>query len=213
MHRSVAFAAVVALSICGCATPHQIMDRDDYLAEAAREYPEADREQLIRAAEAVLIHSDPKDWEFRYTPTGFTGIRRYMVYAVLAMSQGQEKWQFATEPGSPGNVRAYLSVEESGVSTGGYVSTPYDNKMASIALYRLFWARVDYMLGRRSDWWSCGDAAAHLRKTRTNEAAALSGLCGATSEGANAPPPKPLGARTFPEMPPAEIPTAPAPAG
>lgn len=182
---------VGALALASCAAPHQIRDRSDFLAEGARDYPHESRERVVQAAEAVLKTSDPSDFEFRHTLNGFTGLRRYTVYAVIAAAQGREKWEFLTEP-TAGGLRASVSVSEAGVASGGYSRTPYENQLASIPLYRLFWARVDYMLGKRSDWKTCDEANAELAATNTQSAEALGGLCGLTSDGRNAPPPPQL---------------------
>lgn len=185
--------AATALSACA-STPHTIQDRQDYLAEATRTYEGEDRERVIAAAETVLKLSDPQDWDFRYTVDGFVGLRRYVVYAVLVSQVGQEKWQLVTEVPAPGVVKASISVSEAGVAVGGYAQNPYEHSMASIPLYRLFWARVDYMLGKRPDWITCASYVATLKKSATSSDA-LAGLCGSTSQGANAPPPPPLPAR------------------
>lgn len=191
------------LVLASCAAPHQIRDRSDFLAEAAREYRGESSERVIRAAEIVLKLSDPNDFEFRHSLNGFTGLRRYVIYAVLAAAQGREKWDLITEV-TPGGVRASISVSEAGVASGGYSAQAYEGAMASVPLYRLFWARVDYMLGRRPDWVTCGEAAAELEKSNTNTSAALGGLCGPTSDGRDAPAPEPLPAlaRSAPPAPP-----------
>ena len=95
--------------------------------------------------------SDPSDFDFRDNLTGFTGLRRYFIYAVVAAANGREKWEFTTEPDGP-NIRASVAVSEAGTAAGGSSATPYDNKLASVPLYRLFWNRVDSMLGKRPDW-------------------------------------------------------------
>jgi hypothetical protein len=177
--------------LCSCAAPHQIRDRSDFLAEAQKDFPGETRERVISAAETVLKISDPDDFEFRYTMTGFTGLRRYFIYAVLAAAQGREKWEFTTEQ-LPNGMRAAITVSEAGTTVGGNSSTPYEGQMASVPLYRLFWARVEYVLGRRSDWVTCDEAAKPLQASNTNAAAALGGLCGATSNGRDAPPPNQL---------------------
>ncbi|WP_126400020.1 hypothetical protein [Blastochloris tepida] len=171
-----------------CATPHQIVDRSDFLAEATRTYAGETRERVIAAAETVLKISDPTDFEFRHTMNGFTALRRYVVYAVIASAQGREKWEFQVEAEGD-RLRASVSISEAGVSHGGNSSTPYEGRMASVPLYRLFWARVDYVLGKRSDWLTCDVAAEQAKANNTNAAIALSGLCGATSDGRDAPPP------------------------
>lgn len=178
-------------AVGGCSAPHQIRDRSDFLAEATRTYQGETRERLVTAAERVLKQSDPADFEFRHSIAGFTGLRRYMIYAVVATSQGREKWEFSVEPDGIA-MRAAIAVSEAGITTGNYTATPYEGQLASVPLYRLFWARVDYVLGRRPDWTTCEAAGAELQATNTNTAAALGGLCGPTSDGRNAPPPPQL---------------------
>jgi hypothetical protein len=198
----------VALSVAlaGCAAaPHQVRDRDDYLAEATRVFPGETRERVLKAAETVLRISDPTDFEFRYTLTGFTGLRRYFIYAVVASASGREKWEFLTEP-DPAGLRASVSISEDGTASGGYSSNRYENAMASIPLYRLFWSRVEYMLAKRPDWITCDQAEAELHETNTNAVAALGGLCGPTSDGRNAPAPEPFPPLVKP--PPPRAPTA-----
>jgi hypothetical protein len=182
----------LAATLAGCAaTPHQVRDRDDYLAEASRVFPGENRERVLKAAETVLRISDPTDFEFRYTLTGFTGLRRYFIYAVLAAASGREKWDFMTEP-EPAGLRASISISEEGTASGGNSANRYENAMASVPLYRLFWARVEYMLSKRPDWVTCEQAAGELKDSNTNAVAALGGLCGPTSDGRNAPAPEPL---------------------
>lgn len=182
-----AFCAALA----GCAAaPHQVRDRDDYLAEATRLFPGETRERILKAAETVLRTSDPNDFEFRYTLNGFTGLRRYFIYAVLAAASGREKWEFITDLEASG-VRASVSISEEGTTSGGNSSSRYENAMASVPLYRLFWSRVEYMLAKRPDWVTCEQAIAELQASNTNTIA-LGGLCGPTSDGRNAPAPEPL---------------------
>lgn len=191
----------LACLLAGCAAaPHQVRDRDDYLAEASRVFPGETRERVLKAAETVLRVSDPNDFEFRYTLTGFVGLRRYFIYAVLAAANGREKWDFMTEV-EPAGLRASVSISEEGTTSGGYSTSRYENAMASVPLYRLFWNRVEYMLARRPDWVTCEQAAAGLASENTNTTAALGGLCGPTSDGRNAPPPEPLPPLVAPRPP------------
>jgi len=180
-----------ALMLCGCAQPHKIEDRQDYVAEATRSFPGETRERVISAAQTVLKNSDAPDFDFRYTIDGFVGLRRYFVYAILASQSGQEKWQFATRE-QPGAIEASVSISEAGTVSGGYSTQPFERAMNSIPLYRLFWSRVEYVLGRRSDWITCDEAAKPLEDTKTNVSEALGGLCGSTSKGRDAEAPAQL---------------------
>lgn len=194
-------APVAALMLLGCAQPHQIRDRTDYLAEATRTFPGETRERVLKAAETVLRISDPNDFEFRYALNGFTGLRRYFVYAVLASQSGREKWDFLAEQ-VPTGIQASVSISEAGVTSGGYSSTPYERSMASVPLYRLFWSRVEYVLAKRPEWTTCAEAQEELEQTKTNVAEGLGGLCGSTSQGRDAPAPPQMPAMiVVPEKP------------
>lgn len=182
-------AATAIVSLAACNSSHQIVDRDDFLAEATRHYKGEDRERIIRAAEAVIRHSDPEDVEVRHTANGFTALRKYFIYAVVTTQTGREKWEFSVED-SPGEKVATVSISEAGQTYGQYTSTPFENTMNNIPLYRLFWKRVDYMLGRRPDWGYCTYEITEVRAAGQNAAVALGGLCGPTSSGADAPPPE-----------------------
>lgn len=186
--RAAVVSALFLLSGCGGA-PHRIVDRDDFLAEATRHYRGESRERVIRAAEIVIKMSDPEDVEMRYTAAGFVALRKYFIYAVFASASGREKWEFTVED-APGEKVASLSISEAGTSTDGHSVTPYESAMNNFPLYRLFWKRVDYILGRRPDWVSCDQEEQAVRAQGQNPVVALGGLCGPTSSGRNAPPPE-----------------------
>lgn len=97
--------------------------------EGTRTYNGVTRVQVISAAEQVLEISDPQDWEFRHQADGFTGLRRYVVYSVIALTSGREKWEFSTEKLGSKSVRASVFISESGVASGGYSATPYERKL------------------------------------------------------------------------------------
>ena len=185
--------AIGALTLAGCGhAPIQITDRQDYLAEATRTYPGEQKERVIQAAETILKSSDPGKLDMRYTGKGFVGLRQYSYYAILAAGQGQEKWEFEVEE-RPGSQFASLSVSDAGIVAVGSSVRHHENALNAIPLYRLFFKRMDYMLGRRPDWVLCADETQALQQTGTNSMSALSGLCGATSAGRDDAPPEPLG--------------------
>ena len=185
--------AIGALALAGCGhAPVQINDRQDYLAEATRMYPGEQKERVIQAAETILKSSDPGKLDMRYTGKGFVGLRQYAYYAILVAGNGQEKWEFEVEERT-GAQFASLSVSDAGIVAAGSSVSRYESSLKAIPLYRLFWKRMDYMLGRRADWVACADEAQELEKSGVNPLGALSGLCGGTSAGRNDAPPPPLG--------------------
>lgn len=181
--------AIIAVLLTACGQAHQITTREDYLAEATRTYQGIDREQIIKAAEIVLKHSDPGDWDFRYKADGFVGLRRYFIYAVIAAAAGRERWEFTARYNDAGNIHAGVSVSEAGNTSNSYGSQAYEAGMNAVELYRLFWSRVDYVLGRRADWPDC-DRAEKAIKAKGGNPSSLAGLCGLTSQGRKSPPPQ-----------------------
>ena len=182
------FSVLIAcLCLMSCAAPYKIANRDDYLAEATRIYPSEQKERVIRAAETIIKISDPDDVDMRYVNNGFTALRRYVVYAVIASAAGQERWVFQTEEKDKA-IEASLSISEGGRSYGGYTSQPYEAAMNSIPLYRLFWKRMDYMLGRRPDWVTCDQEGDLITKAGGSPTNSLGGLCGPTSQGRDSVP-------------------------
>jgi hypothetical protein len=186
-------ALALGLCLSACAAPHQIVDRTDFLAEATRIYSGETTERVIEAAQRVLKQSDPGNVEIRNTLNGFTALRPFVIYLVLSSARGSEKWDFTADRDATGGVRAGLTVSETG-EVYSITSTPQhaDAALASVPLYRLFWSRVDYVLGHRENWPTCEGAEADLRATNTNTVTALGGLCGPTSGGRNAQPPERL---------------------
>jgi hypothetical protein len=206
MARAVRIAAL-AVSVCACTPPPQITDRSDFLAEATRTYQGETTERVILAAQRVLEQSDPKGFEFRNTLNGFSGLRRYFVYAVIASQSGREGWDFTADREPNGGIRAGLTIADVGASQSGYNHSAYNVQMASIPMYRLFWSRVDYVLGRSDNWTTCDDAEVQFHDTKISPLVALGGLCGPTSHGRDGEAPE----RLAPSPRPSIAPTVTAP--
>jgi hypothetical protein len=164
--RKACLVAALAACVGACATAPQITDRSDFLKEATRTYQGESAERVIRAAQRVLDQSDPKYFEFRNTLNGFSGLRHYYVYAVLASASGSDRWDFTAEREPTGAIKAGVTVTDVGAAQNGYNRTAYDSAMTSVPLYRLFWSRVDYVLGRSEDWQTCDDAEVQFHDTK-----------------------------------------------
>jgi hypothetical protein len=108
------YCLLLAASLGACAAaPQKIVDRSDFLAEATRVYPNETSERVIDAAQAVIKQSDPNNVEFRNTLNGFTALRRYFIYAVLASAEGRERWEFTADKEGAG-IKAGLTISEAG---------------------------------------------------------------------------------------------------
>jgi hypothetical protein len=184
----------------GCAAPEKIDSHAEWLHETTRTWPGETQERLIAAAERVLKAADPEDVRFDYGSSGFRVIRPWLIYAVVASQEGRDTWSFrASETGS--EARAFISFRQA-VSEKvivplpspdfrrvyfGVATSAHQAQQHSIGTYRLFFARMEYMLGKRKDWLHCIDAP-HMLKLDP-EAPGLEGLCGITFQGDETRPP------------------------
>jgi len=120
----------------------------------------------LAAAEAVFKLAD-HDFKFQYPEDELYATRPWVVYLVLVASIGQDYWLIKTSQTSDG-VRVTVQVSESSqattitTTTGGefagaltpLAGAPVDGN----ALYVIFWARMDYLLGKSNDWPDCKEA-------------------------------------------------------
>lgn len=174
--RFLSVGLIVGLGLVPLASP-----ASNASSGSTRSYAGETKERVIEAAKAVLTASDPKGFQFGDSLGGFTGYRGYSEYAVVVYTTARDKWNFEAET-SGKSVRAAVSVVASGTRSGTFNSTSFEEPVATPALLRLFWDRVDYMLGKRADWVTCSQAGA---------ADDVAALCGSGS-GRDAPAPPAL---------------------
>jgi hypothetical protein len=188
------------ITLTGCASPAIVESHAEWLHETTRTYPGETSARVIAAAERVLKASDPLDVKFDYGTGGFRVTRPFLIYAVVASEEGQDSWSFRA---SENEMEASASVSFRQAVTDRFIvpiASPSNSHLrfgvatASssgqkhvIGSYRLFFARMDYLLGKRKDWILCADAPALLKLDP--EAPGTDGLCGITFQGDETKPP------------------------
>jgi hypothetical protein len=189
--RAVRFglSLVMLPMLSACVAAPRVESHAQWLAEATRTYADESAPRVIAAAEAVLRHADPGDTTFEYRAGGFTAERRFLVYAVLAAAEGEDRWTFNASQNGRGARAGVALVERARVHGTGGARQVRANEQR-IGTFRLFYARIDYLLGRRPDWVTCRDAPQKLGLPP--EAPGTGALCGLTLQGRDAPPPAPL---------------------
>lgn len=184
-----ALTGVAAMGLAGCVSAPKVESHAEWLAEATRTYAGEAPERVIAAAEAVLRHADPGDFTFDYRLGGFRAERRFLVYAVLAAAEGEDRWTFtASRAGGGARASVHLTERARVHGTGGMRQS--QATLQQIGTFRLFYARIDHLLGRRPDWVTCREAPARLGLPAENPG--TGGLCGLTLQGRDAPPPAPV---------------------
>jgi hypothetical protein len=198
------FAA--ALLLTGCTPAARVTDHADWLKEATRAWPGETKARVIAAAEAVVKHADPRDTIVEYNRHGFSARRKFLIYAVIATASGTETWTFSSAENEQG-ASATVRIVQRGTAQAGSNSERFRENQVYLGSLRLFYARIDYMLGRRPDWLTCAEAPAKLALPANSPG--LQSLCTLTHQGRDAPPPpkvapKPVGtpAKAGPPPPP-----------
>jgi hypothetical protein len=172
------FVALLLLTVAACARPERTTSHADWMREATRIWPGETKARVIAAAEAVVKHSDPRDIQVEYSKQGFVARRKFFIYAVLATASGEDRWTFHASENAEGASASVRLIQ---------FSERFRENQVYVGSLRLFYARIDYLLGRREDWISCSQAVEKLRLP--SEAPGLQALCSVTHQGADAPPP------------------------
>jgi hypothetical protein len=179
---------LLALGLAACMRPERSTNHADWLKEATRSWNSETKARVIAAAEAVLKHSDSRDFTFEYSKSGFSARRRFFIYAVIATAEGEDRWTFAASENSEG-ASASVRIIQRGTATAGRSTERFRDNQTMVGSFRLFYARLDYLLGKRPDWVSCADAPKKL--SLNPEAPGLQALCSITHQANdNAPPGK-----------------------
>jgi hypothetical protein len=184
---------VSLLLLAACAQPERTVNHADWTKEATRRWPGESKARVIAAAEAVVKHADPADTRLEYNRSGFTARRKFFIYAVVAAANGEDRWSFSASENLEG-ASAAVRIIQRGTTVAGQSSQSFRDNQTMIGSLRLFYARLDYMLGKRPDWITCSEAVVKLALPR--EAPGLQSLCSITHQGADAPAPQKLEAKT-----------------
>jgi hypothetical protein len=202
--RRIGFALIIGLA--GCAPAARVTTHVEWQREATRTWPGETRARIIAAADAVVKHADPRDTQVEYNHHGFTARRKFLIYALIATATGIETWTFSSaenEQGASSTVR----IIQRGTAQAGSHSERFRENQVYLGSLRLFYARIDYLLGRRQDWITCADAPQKL--ALPEGASGLQSLCSLTHQGRDAPPPPRVPAKPALNAPPTKAPPPP----
>jgi hypothetical protein len=197
-------ALALALVLAACATGERPSNHADWLKEATRVWPGETQARLIAAAEAIVRHADPADTTLEYSKSGFLARRKFVIYAVIAAAVGEDRWTFAASENAEG-ASASIRIIQRGTAMSGSSSERFRDNQTDVGGLRLFYSRMDYLLGRRPDWVTCEAAPAKL--SLAADKPGTDALCGLTLQGRDAPPPpklppKPKAGTAAPKGPP-----------
>lgn len=174
--------SLIAVLLTGCATTQPQLSREEWLSITSRSYEGVTKEQVISSAERLFRLADGDDFNVVHTEDGLYASRNWSAYMVIAAAMGTDYWQVKVAP--DGNrFKAYVQVnsQAQGVTpmattNGAWTATTTPmagSPVMGTAIYDVFWARMDYLLGKRSDWMNCQIADERVKQKitwGTNEA-------------------------------------------
>lgn len=150
MRKLILLVAVVVLA--GCITRPQV-SREEYISMTTRTYEGVTKKQVFKAAENFLRLLDGDDFIIEYPENRINATRDWF----LLLSHGRTSWEIKTSP-SIESTKVDVHVK----STMNASVLPTDK-----VVYDVFWARMDYLLGKRNDWLTCEKVSEMFNKKET----------------------------------------------
>lgn len=174
---------LVPLLLAGCGAAVPLWTRDYASQQTTRTYASAPPAAVAAAAEAVVRQTAaPRDVTVKRTADGVVIDRYYVGYMGLrSVTLDYTFTLHVTPEGKGSRVTLDLAAQRTFNDNGTDYShdTVYDGGTIPYGdPYRLFFARMDYVLGKRADWVTCAEAPAKL-----GAQIALDPLCTKVSDG------------------------------
>lgn len=161
MRYLMGLALLVSL-LAGCAAPPP-MSRAEFMALTTRQYSDISPEELYAAAEELFRISEP-GYRFAHNDSGMQAVYNSFggpiawTLVVSRAGAGVRVQVSLLAPGAPGFAPVFLPGGGLGVGAtpGGGVPA------VGTSSYDIFWARLDYLLGKRGDWMTCAQSNERL---------------------------------------------------
>lgn len=175
----------LAIAACGATIP--LWSKDYRTAATTRTYAAPPAQVLAAAREVVQLSGGPRDVQIADVPGGIDAHRYHQGFVALTPITDDYRFRVtATPDGKTTAVVLTISADRS--NFGGYEGSDFSSLLSGAQVqvadpYTLFFARMDYLLGKRSDWVSCAAAP-----TTLGVSIALDPLCANSPDAA--PPPR-----------------------
>lgn len=160
MKKKTLLPLLVISLLTACATTPQLSSEERETV-TSREYVDVTRDQVLLAGKELFRLADGDDFIVIQSPYDgrLYAKRNWHLYLVLAWLKGIDYW-LLTATSSEKGVKATVQANRKWLES--YDSHDY-SKMVSMqgepindtAIYDIFWARIDYLLGKRQDWMTC----------------------------------------------------------
>ncbi|WP_154667247.1 hypothetical protein [Niveispirillum irakense] len=139
-----------ALLLSGCGSTH-VMTKEQVDAMFERRYEGIKQEDVKKSAMNVLVLADGDDFKFSEFGDGFSASHS----STLLPGQGTV-WNFRVREDGGVVIAKLEALSQNNYSSGRLAG--------GSALFDLFWQRLDYLVGKKSDWTTCDEQEAKKDK-------------------------------------------------
>lgn len=151
------FWVLLIVSFLTACASNPKLSNEEYKTLTNRDYTGVTKDQVLQAANDLLRLADGDDFKIERTQESLTATRRWREYVVISYEWGDDYWNVKTHSMN-NSVTATVQISRKVGYSGNlvYLSMNHpDYIINGTAIYDLFWARMDYLLGKRPDWMTC----------------------------------------------------------
>lgn len=176
-------AVLLLVGACASGKRPPPLPEEEWDAAHNRHYEDLTQAEFYAAAEEIFQLADGDDFTFANDVTEknqLVATRSYHIFAVFVAVDGEDAWYLRAVPrdgGIDGNVRIF---RRSKTTDGKWFSNQDRDSLRSIAALEMFWARMDYVLGRSDQWPTCDEVAAAYENEANPNRGSLVALCNGT---------------------------------
>jgi hypothetical protein len=169
------FYSLAALLLCaafltGCVTPRAPLSDAELEQVLTRAYSGRSAQEVMAAATRLWRLADGDDFRIKPGDNSLIAERDWVFYSQMVRIVGDDTWTLTVSE-ADGSTKARLSLltykRSTTVSSFGMTPTTQTTPriggpVKGTAIYDLFWARMDHLLGVRPDWMTCAEAEARV---------------------------------------------------
>lgn len=156
-------AALTTVILSGCAVTSSGLTGDQLYELTHRTYEGVSKDQVLSAAQKLLRLADGDDFKITRTEYDVSATRNW-VNLLSFINQGTDYWKIdVIEESGEVMIAVNVYTEAGMISNWGSNINVKKDLIETTALYDVFWARLEYLIGKRDDWMSCEKADERIK--------------------------------------------------
>jgi len=162
------FIVMISLSISSCAVQPKLVSRADWISATTRDYENVTKDEVLESADYLLRLVDGNDFSIAHQTDSLQARRQWVSYVLIFGGFGTDYWDIRASEVN-GKIKTSVIVSTQSQTAGATeisisggtpsLSPSFGDAIKNPAVYKLFWARMDYLLGKSDVWLTCSDAS------------------------------------------------------